>query len=139
MDKAVMDEIEALVAASRDIMVCSLDENGYPNVKAMFKSIHDGLKTFYFSTNTSSMRTQQFMHCPKASLYFHGPEQINGLMLVGDMEVLSDVESKRKLWHEGDERYYPLGPTDPDYSVLRFTARTGNYYHALRKHLFGVE
>ncbi len=29
------------------------------------------------------------------------------------------------------EKYYPLGVTDPDYTVLRFTSQWGNYYHAL--------
>ena len=52
-------------------------------------------------------------------------------MLVGDIEVLQDMESKQRLWHEGDEKYYSLGINDPDYSVLRFTARWGNYYHGL--------
>jgi len=52
-------------------------------------------------------------------------------MLVGSVEVLHDIDSKKRLWSEGSERYYPLGVTDPDYSVLRFRAQWGNYYHAL--------
>ena len=37
-----------------------------------------------------------------------------------------------------DEKYYPLGPTDPDYCILRFTADKGNYW-GLQKHLFSVD
>lgn len=41
--------------------VCSIDQSGFPNVKAMLKPRKIvGLKEFYFSTNTSSMRVAQY-------------------------------------------------------------------------------
>jgi general stress protein 26 len=52
-------------------------------------------------------------------------------MLVGRIEILQDPESRQRLWRPGCEKYYPLGVTDPDYSVLRFTSEWGNYYHTL--------
>lgn len=47
LDK-IMDEINDLVEDTRNIIVCSIGDQGYPNAKAMFKISHDGLKTFYF-------------------------------------------------------------------------------------------
>jgi len=43
------------------------------------------------------------------------------------------------LWVEGAEIYYPLGVEDPDYSVLCFTARWGNYYEQLNNITFDLE
>jgi general stress protein 26 len=43
------------------------------------------------------------------------------------------------LWNDGDERRYPLGVEDPDYSVLCFAARRGNYYHRLKNITFEIE
>jgi len=43
-------------------------------------------------------------------------------------EVLTDAASKEEIWKKGDEMYYPLGVTDPDYCVLKFTAFDGRYY-----------
>lgn len=97
-----------------------------------------GLKNVWFSTNTSSRRVSQFMQNPKASLYFLDAERFTGLLLVGEMEVLQDAETKRRLWKDGWEAYYPLGVTDPDYSVLRFTARWGNYYRGLQSITFEI-
>ena len=54
---------------------------------------------------------------------------MEGLMLVGEIEVLQDQEIRQRLWQPEDERYYPLGGTDPDYSVLHFTARWGNWHY----------
>lgn len=138
MEKEQWDQITALIEESRSIIVCSVDEEGYPNAKAMFKMEHDGLKTFLFSTNTSSMRVEQFRSNPRASIYFCGQDKINGLMLVGSMEVCSDHDLKARLWSDGCEIYYPQGIDDPDYSVLKFTAEKGNYYYSLKKYQFDI-
>lgn len=137
MDNQVMDQVMDLVHGARTIVVNSVDDHGYPQAKQMFKLKHDGLKTFWFSTNTSSMRVQQFKNNPKASLYFVGAR--NGLMLVGEMEICRDRASREELWDETSIEYYPLGIDDPDYSVLKFTARTGNYYINLMKYTFDVQ
>lgn len=121
----------ALVNNAKIAMLGTNGNDGYPNIKAMIKAENQGLNRIWFSTNTSSKRVAQLLRDPKACVYFVDCDQWKGLMLVGTVEVLQDAESRQRLWTEGNERYYPLGVTDPDYSVLRFTARWGNYYHAL--------
>ena len=106
-------------------------DDGYPNIKAMIKVENEGLRTVWFSTNTSSRRVAQLLRDPKVCVYFVDFENWMGLMLVGDVEILQDQASRERLWHKGDEKYYPLGVTDPDYTVLRFTAQWGNFYHRL--------
>ena len=63
--------IEGFIRKQKVAFICSIDENGFPNVKAMLKPRKiEGLKGFYFSTNTSSMRVKQYMNNPKACIYF---------------------------------------------------------------------
>jgi general stress protein 26 len=109
--------------------ISSVDGEGYPNTKAMLQpSRREGIKVFYFHTNTSSMRTSQYKKNPKACLYFSDNRFFRGVMLKGTMEVLEDAASKELLWNDKYKIYYPLGVTDPDYCVFRFTASTGRYY-----------
>ena len=42
--------------------------------------------------------------------------------------MLRNPEAKERIWREGDTLFYKEGVTDPDYCVLRFTARRGRYY-----------
>src|SRR5512133_3738477 len=104
MEAEIQEQIKELIEETEHVIVCSVDENGFPNAKAMFKTEHEGLKTFLFSTNTSSMRVQQFLHNEKACIYFCGQSKINGLMLVGEMEVCADPALKAKLWSDGCEK-----------------------------------
>lgn len=127
-----------LVAESGVAMVASLDETGHPRIKAMLKMETEGLKHVWFSTNTSSKRVAQFLRDARASVYFVDPAGFRGLLLVGEMEVHRDEASRRRLWRDGFEVYYPKGLDDPDYTVLRFVAREANYYHGLSNRTFAV-
>ena len=112
--------LESLVDRQAVAFIGSVDAEGFPNMKAMLAPrVREGLKVFYFTTNTSSMRAAQYCRNPKAAVYF-----CDGASL----EVLEDAASRRLIWREGDTEYYPQGVDDPDYSVLRFTAVEGRYY-----------
>ena len=120
--------------------ISSLDEDGFPNTKAMLPPRkRDGIRTFYFTTNTSSMRVRQFRINPKACIYFCDKRFFRGVMLKGTMEVLEDAVSKEMIWQDGDTMYYPKGVTDPDYCVLKFTAQTGRYYANFSSGNFMIE
>jgi len=139
MDKEIKNEIIGLRKESKTAYVSSVDEQGFPAVKAMFVLENESIKTHYFSTNLSSKRAKQFMKNPKAAVYYCDTNEFKGLMLQGIMELLTDREHKEMLWREGFEIYYPNGVMDEDYCVLRFTAEKGNYYHGLKNIDFNIE
>ena len=121
--------------------ICSVDDDGFPNVKAMLRPRkREGLKEFYFSTNTSSMRVKQYQNNPNASIYFYhkGLIKYEGVMLKGTMEVLTDQTVKDMIWRKGDTMFYKNGVTDPDYCVLKFTAVKGRYYCDLKTEDFDI-
>ena len=121
-------------------LISSVDEDGFPNTKAMLPPRkREGIKSFWFTTNTSSLRVSQYKANPKACLYFFDKRFFRGVMLIGLMEVLEDKKSKELIWQEGDTLYYSKGVTDPDYCVLKFTAQTGRYYANFSSEDFIVE
>jgi general stress protein 26 len=133
-----IEESLALINSANIAMVGTVGDDGYPQIKAMIKCLNEGLQTVWFSTNTSSHRMTHFQRDPRICVYFVDFAEWRGLQLTGDVEILTDGESRQRLWHPGDEKYYPQGVMDPDYSVLRFTAKRGNYYHALSNLTFDI-
>jgi general stress protein 26 len=129
-----------LIDKQSTAFIASVDKDGYPNMKAMLAPrMRDGIKVFYFTTNTSSMRAAQYREDPKACIYFCDGRFFRGVMLKGTMEVLTDTESKEMIWMEGDDIYYKKGVTDPDYCVLRFTAASGRYYSNFSSQDFDIK
>lgn len=88
----------------------------------------------YFSTNTSSKKVRQYTACGKACVYFYKRGKFNyqGVSIIGNMQVLTDQPSKDMIWKPGDRLYYKKGVTDPDYCVLKFTAKRAEYYSSFK-------
>lgn len=118
-----------LIDKQKVSFIASISEEGFPNMKAMLSPRkREGIREFWFSTNTSSMRVAQYRENPNASIYFYDKRFFRGVMLIGTMKVLEDAASKEMIWQKGDTIYYAEGVTDPDYCVLKFTAVKGRYY-----------
>lgn len=135
-----------LLQTAEAAYVTTIDAHGFPETRAMFNlrraveypalitlfKQHDDDLLVYFTTNTSSRKIAQLRANRKASVYYSQPEQRKGLNLTGLLEIVDDMNLKNVLWQEGWERYYPQGPTDPDYTVLRMRPQSARYYHRLQ-------
>ena len=116
-----------------------IDSRGFPTTRAMLAPRErEGIRVFWFSTNTSSQKVAAFRRNPKGSIYFVDRLFFRGVSLSGTVEVLEDPESKERLWRRGDTMYYPRGVTDPDYCVLKFTADRGRYYRNFKSEDFSI-
>ena len=131
-------EIFDFIDAQKTAFIGSVDADGFPNVKAMLAPRERDGAVLYFTTNTSSMRVQQYLENEKACVYFYhrGRFRYTGVMLKGTMSVLTDQPTKDRIWRTGDTMFYKKGVTDPDYCVLRFTATSGRYYQDLKTESF---
>ena len=131
--------IGSLIDRAGNAIISSIDGDGFPNTKAMLPPrLREGIRYFYFTTNTSSLRVKQYQQNPQACVYFYDQRFFRGVMIKGLMEVLLDAGSKEMIWREGDERYYSQGVTDPDYCVLKFTGQSGRYYSNFESENFTV-
>jgi len=118
-----------LIDSQSVAFIASVDADGFPNLKAMLTPRQRvGIRQFWFTTNTSSLRVSQYRENPQAAIYFYDKRFFRGVQLLGTMEVLTDSATKEEIWRDGDTRYYSGGVTDPDYCVLKFTAKRGRFY-----------
>ena len=128
-----------LIDKQKNAFIASVDGDGFPTMKAMLSPRkRNGIREFWFSTNTSSIRVAQYRENPKASVYFYDKRFFRGVMLKGTMEVLEDTATKEEIWESGDTIYYPKGVTDPDYCVLKITVHNGRYYSNFKSEDFEV-
>ena len=132
-------EILKLIDSSKNAVVSSIDENGFPNSRMMFARKNEGFRTHYFSTNVSSHHTPQFLANPNACVYYYNTRHLKGLTLMGTVEVCKDRKTKELLWEEGDTMYYPNGIEDEDYCVLKFTVHSGRYYYGMGGFTFTID
>ncbi len=146
-----MDEKEArrlaleLMERSEAAYLTTIDCDGFPQTRAMFNlrrveqfpdlsglfDKHRDDFLIYFTTNTSSSKVDQIKTNPRVSVYYCKPGEWRGLMLGGEIEIITDKKIKEKIWQNGWEMYYPDGAYDPDYTVLCLRPILAKYYHRL--------
>ena len=137
----------ALVLVERNplvMMLGTIGPEGAPEIKAMVKTQNDGLRRFWFCSNTSARRTEILRHDGRACLYAYefaadaSPMVCRGVMLSGIAGLSWDDDLRRSFWQDFMTMYYPQGPFDPDFVVVQFTAARGNYYEGLQNKNFSI-
>jgi general stress protein 26 len=129
LSNSLKEKVEKLINSTTSAIISTVDDGGYPHTRAMLMPRKvEGLKHFYFTTNTSSQKVRQLRGNPKSCSYFYNQAGYVGVMLVGTAVVLEDEASKKMVWRAGDEVYYSKGVCDPDYCVLMFTAEKLRFY-----------
>ena len=123
----------SLLETSWPAYLTTIDEKGYPQTRAMFnlrnkdrfpkliplfeKSYEEFM--ILFTTNTSSTKISDVRVRPAVSVYYCNPDDWKGVMFGGKIEIVEDSELKKKIWHDGWEKYYLKGYDDPDHTVLK--------------------
>ena len=135
-----VEEIANFIDKQSVSFISSVDEAGFPNTKAMLPPVkRDGIKTFYWHTNSPSMRVKHYRNNPKACVYFCDDGSFCGVMLKGTMEVVDDLKTKKEIWRDEFSVYYQGGVDGGDYILLKFTAETGRSYSNFHSENFDIE
>ena len=105
-----------------------LDHEGYPTTSTLSISKADGIRQITFAGTLDSNKVKRAKENSRASVCifdddFEGGAYYN-ITLVGDIEVVTDVEMKKETWYQGLEEYFPNGGLDdPNYCVLIFNTK----------------
>lgn len=140
--KACVDLIER----AEVVFLTTIDGQGYPQTRAMlnlrnkkqfpklipFQEGQDEF-TIYFSTNTPSLKMAQIQANPKVSAYFCDARIFHGVMLGGEIEIVSDPAIKHALWHDDWTMYYPDGVDGLEYGLLRLRPTTVKGWYQMGK------
>ncbi len=122
-----------VISTSPVCYLATVNEKGFPEIRAMLNlrnpNVFPELRMFfsrksddftvYLSTNTSSTKIKQVLNNPKVSLYYCNPDNFQGVMLRGVLEIVEDPAIKKDLWQPDWNMYYPRGLADPDFTIAR--------------------
>ena len=126
MSKEIIERAGEIIAQSTGskghCVLALLDENGCPTASTISPAKSEGIDWITFCTGLAANSARRAQNCPRACVCFStGAYNIS---LAGQIEVLTDAETKREMWYDGLEHHFS-GPDDPNYCVLRF--RTQRY------------
>jgi len=110
-----------------------LDSEGYPTTSTLSISNADGIRQITFAAQLDSNKVKRAKEDSRASICIFDDDYEAGsyynITLVGDIEIVTDAETKKETWYPGLEEHYPNGGLDdPNYCVLRFNTKRYNLW-----------
>ncbi len=141
-EKEAKQECIKLMETADAAYLATIDSDGFPQIRAMvnlrnkeqFSELttvfegHEEDFLIYMTTDTASEKFKQIKANPKVSVYFCNPQQIQGLLLTGEIEVVTDLDIKKQLWQDDWKIHYPGGFDSPEYNILCLKPRIMKFW-----------
>lgn len=112
------------------LILATIADDGFPDLRALALGANDDLQTIWFSTSIVSKKVTQLRVSPYAAVYGADHDGFSELRLFGTVEILTDMESKKKVWKDDYVQYWPEGIESSDMVVLKFTTVRGEFSSA---------
>ena len=109
------------------VSLATFGTDGYPDVRVLLVAAKDGVDTIWFATETTSSKIAQLQKNPNAALYGYNMETMTEFRLFGNIELLTDTASRRKIWRDDFIQHFPEGIDSSTMIVLRFNTDHGIY------------
>lgn len=137
MSKILLEKAEELInkctAHTResgltfDWVMALTDELGYPSASMITASRADGTNWIAFCTGIGANKPNRIRKDPRACIYLFENKSFSGISLTGKIEIITDLEIKRKMWYDELADNFN-GPEDNGLCVLMFKPERYNIF-----------
>ena len=102
----------------KEVTLASVNADGFPRPVPLDKIHSLGCNEVWVVTAADSEKVADFRLNPKAGLSysFYG----DSVALRGTVEIITDDETRKRMWQEYFINYFPGGPAGPNYVLIRF-------------------
>ena len=103
------------------VTLSTINEEGFPRPVAIDVIAHDEIREIWMTTYRNSAKARHLMVNRKAGISF--VREADSASLTGKAEVVTDKDTLRRYWKDFFSHYYPDGPFDENYCLIRFSTQ----------------
>ena len=81
----------------------------------------------WFATGLSTSKIKDIKKNPNVSVFVDDPYDMANASIAGKAEIVTTPSLLKKFWQEPFGFFFPGGPTDPDYCLLKITPKKVEY------------
>jgi general stress protein 26 len=127
--KEIEEKASQLLEKCTVVTLASVNEKGYPRICAISKIRNYGFYEIYFMTSKRSHivgKAPHFENNTKASVcYCLSGDSVT---LIGDVDIVTDIDEKRKFDKDCDRNFFKKGIEDPKCYLLRFRTNEATFW-----------
>ena len=103
------------------VTLSTIDEQGFPRPIAIDVISHEGIREIWMTTFRYSKKAKHLAANPKAGISF--VKEADSVSLTGIAEIVTEMNTLKRFWKDFFVHYYPDGPDDENYCLIRFYAK----------------
>jgi general stress protein 26 len=81
----------------------------------------------FFATGLSTNKIKDIKKNPSVSVFVDDPNDQTNASIIGKAEIVTENRLRKKFWQEPFGYFFPRGPSDPDYCLLKITPKKVEY------------
>jgi general stress protein 26 len=106
--------------AAEFCFLITLDESGQSSARLMQPFGPEKDMTVWFGASPESRKVAEILEDDRVTLaYSYGPEAAY-VTLIGTAQIESDAASRQRHWRDSFHEFWPAGPGDSSYIVIKF-------------------
>ncbi len=121
------ERLAAIAAAQPQCTLITFGLEGHPRARTITR-LND-LRAGYldFATDRRERKVREVGADARATVFFVDPRTRDHASVYGAAEILEDADLKLGYWREEFRRYWPAGPGDPNFVIVRVRAEKGEF------------
>ena len=126
MNANIVEKANQIIKSCGAAYLAVLDESGSPHVSAVSNIGAEDIFQAYFAIGTEGNKYRRLKRDNRASVSFRA--SATNITLTGITEIVTEQETKNRLWQDGFINHFPLGPTDPTYCIIKFITKRVSFW-----------
>jgi len=127
-DAGLLQQIRERIAQAGVSHLITRGSEGYPRARAMGDQLVSADWVFYMFTDKSSRKIAEIRAEPRVALGFYEPASKDYICVFGRADVVLDDAERARFWKDAWLKYWPGGPTDPEYAIVRIAGEAVEYF-----------
>ena len=125
--QALNKSVRELIKRTRYSKLITFGPDGAPHGRIMTNLPLGDDMVIWYATGLSTNKAKEIETNPNVSVFVDDPDDQTNASIIGKAEIVTDARLRRKYWQETFSFFFPGGPTDPDYCLLKITPKKIEY------------
>lgn len=82
---------------------------------------------FWFATSATSNKIKEITRNKSSCVFVYRPTDHSSVRACGKAQVIKDDKTRKKYWQDAWQAYWPAGPKDPNYVLIKVIPKRLEY------------
>jgi general stress protein 26 len=114
-------QVVELIKSNRYSKLITFGVDGVPHGRIMTNLPLGKGMVIWFATGLSTNKIRDIKKNPSVSVFIDDPHDQKNASIAGKAEIVTDRRLLKKFWQDIFGFFFPGGPSDPDYCLIKIT------------------